>query len=294
MVSMSSGSSFLRLISQGAGFGLPPQEDDVIIAVMGATGSGKSSFINATCGSNLKIGKTLVSETKDVAPVIFTYRGRRIVLIDTPGFDDTHISDTEILRNIATYLDAAYKNRKLLHGLLYLQKITDNRITGMSWRNMKLFHKLCGNNAMKNVILCSTMWDIIDPNTAKEREEDLLANFWNKMTAQGARSARHYGTPDSALNIIDKLLELPPISLDIQVSMAQGKTLLETEAGKWVNKELLELQKKHEKEMEDLEKELQEAFKTKNAEAQAELWAELERLRAEMLRRQREQERLAA
>jgi len=34
----------------------------------------------------------------------FTLNGRRVVLIDTPGFDDTTKSDTVILKNIATFL----------------------------------------------------------------------------------------------------------------------------------------------------------------------------------------------
>jgi predicted GTPase len=34
----------------------------------------------------------------------FTLDGRRVVLIDTPGFDDTTKSDTDILRTIATFL----------------------------------------------------------------------------------------------------------------------------------------------------------------------------------------------
>jgi len=36
----------------------------------------------------------------------FTLDGRRMVLIDTPGFDDTTRSDTDILKNIAAFLTA--------------------------------------------------------------------------------------------------------------------------------------------------------------------------------------------
>jgi len=34
----------------------------------------------------------------------FALDGRRVILIDTPGFDDTTKSDTEVLKNIATFL----------------------------------------------------------------------------------------------------------------------------------------------------------------------------------------------
>ena len=34
----------------------------------------------------------------------FTLDGRSVTLIDTPGFDDTSRSDTDILKTIATFL----------------------------------------------------------------------------------------------------------------------------------------------------------------------------------------------
>ena len=90
---------------------------------MGATGSGKSTvsnirmetmtrnsrcclqFINHASGSNLQVGKALNSCTAEVALAdVFTLDERRVILIDTPGFDDTSRSDTDILRMIAAYL----------------------------------------------------------------------------------------------------------------------------------------------------------------------------------------------
>jgi GTPase Era involved in 16S rRNA processing len=34
----------------------------------------------------------------------FTLDGRQVILIDTPGFDDTNVSDAEILEKIAAFL----------------------------------------------------------------------------------------------------------------------------------------------------------------------------------------------
>ena len=34
----------------------------------------------------------------------FTLDGRRVILMDTPGFDDTSKTDTEVLRIIASFL----------------------------------------------------------------------------------------------------------------------------------------------------------------------------------------------
>jgi hypothetical protein len=36
----------------------------------------------------------------------FTFKGRKVALIDTPGFDNTETSDIEISQLIITFLDA--------------------------------------------------------------------------------------------------------------------------------------------------------------------------------------------
>jgi hypothetical protein len=63
-------------------------------------------FINVGSGSNLRIGTNLESCTAEVQlSNNFTLDGRRVLLVDTPGFDDTHRSDTDILKLIAIFLE---------------------------------------------------------------------------------------------------------------------------------------------------------------------------------------------
>ena len=90
---------------------------------MGATGSGKSTvsrvyspimarssstcpqFINLASSSNLRVGMKLGSCTAEVQLADeFTLDERRVILIDTPGFDDTSKSDTDVLKMIAAFL----------------------------------------------------------------------------------------------------------------------------------------------------------------------------------------------
>ena len=67
-----------------------------------------SQFVNNVTGnveSGAVIGHSLKSQTQAVQPVRCALPdGREIVLVDTPGFDDTYLSDTQILRRIATWL----------------------------------------------------------------------------------------------------------------------------------------------------------------------------------------------
>ena len=59
-------------------------------------------------GSNLAVGKGLQSCTDSIqAAPTFELFGRWITLIDTPGFDDTLKSDTEVLKMIAAFLEAS-------------------------------------------------------------------------------------------------------------------------------------------------------------------------------------------
>ncbi|KAG8942195.1 hypothetical protein FRC03_003536 [Tulasnella sp. 419] len=271
----------------------PAQDNDIYIAVMGPTGSGKTTFINTTTGSRLAVGHRLRSETKNVALERFNYRGHRINLLDTPGFDDSHVSDTDILKRIASWLEYAHREGKLLNGLLYLHRITDIRVGGMNGRNMRLFHKLCGKDAMNNVILCTTMWDKEDVATAELREEELLSEFWHSMVEEGATWARHDGTRESTFNILNRILGLPPIMLDIQASLADGKTLSETEAGKEINGELVALQEKYNKDLGDVRQELEEARKDNDLKTQRLLEKEKQLLEEKLAARLEEQKKLA-
>ena len=93
---------------------------------MGPTGSGKTNVsgfaVPSTPNSQVKdqlINKLtgnvekrkasgLKSSTQDVTPYPISHHGLRLVLVDTPGFDDTYRQDTEILRNIADWLTQKY------------------------------------------------------------------------------------------------------------------------------------------------------------------------------------------
>jgi predicted GTPase len=61
--------------------------------------------VNQVSGSYLKVGDNLESCTSDIqVSEEFMLDGRRVMLIDTPGFDDTNKSDTDVLKSIAAFL----------------------------------------------------------------------------------------------------------------------------------------------------------------------------------------------
>lgn len=157
-------------------------------------------------------------------------------LVDTPGFDDTNRTDEEILRLISTWLTETYKEKILLRGILYLHRITDDRMQGTAKNNLFLLKKLCGKEAMKNMVLVTTMWEnLAQHEDGQRREEELKStpDFWGEMVDEGSRVERHYNHKKSAIQILERLLSSnTPTILTIQQEMVdQGMTLEETNAG---------------------------------------------------------------
>ncbi|KAH7336127.1 P-loop containing nucleoside triphosphate hydrolase protein [Rhexocercosporidium sp. MPI-PUGE-AT-0058] len=117
--------------------------DDIVITVMGVTGSGKTSLIQQFCKQILVVGHGLESCTArvDIVPCIMP-DGRTIYLIDTPGFDDTNRSDTAILGEIADWLAETYNFDIKFSGIIYLHRITDTRVGGSGMKNIQVRKEL--------------------------------------------------------------------------------------------------------------------------------------------------------
>ncbi|EKM78811.1 hypothetical protein AGABI1DRAFT_13598, partial [Agaricus bisporus var. burnettii JB137-S8] len=206
--------------------------------VMGPTGAGKSTFIKAATGADdVEVGHKLGSCTEEVraVPCRHPSKDEDIVLVDTPGFDDTYKSDAEILEQIAKWLADTYKAGVKLSGILYLHRITDNRITNTVVRNLDMFQKLCGSENLSSITFVTTNWDSFRAENIQEgkaNEEQLSEVYWKSLLDNGSKMLRFENTCSSAWNIIDAVPEIP-ISLNIQKEIVEeGKSLPDTAAGR--------------------------------------------------------------
>ncbi|CCF32236.1 hypothetical protein CH063_04656 [Colletotrichum higginsianum] len=209
-----------------------------VVLVMGVTGAGKSYFLNQLQNHSVKEGHSLFAETQSCQAVQIFLDGdesRSITVVDTPGFDDTERSPAEILAEITEYLAAQHASGLPLRGILYLHKITDNKMTGTSKSYLRLLESLVGDDALKNVILVTTMWNMLRPQDrrrALQREQELLDNFWSSMEQKGSYVAQFDGTSDSAYALIFQLAGKESVVLDIQKEIVdQDRSILETKAG---------------------------------------------------------------
>ncbi|GLB39663.1 putative protein with domain-containing protein [Lyophyllum shimeji] len=207
----------------------------IIIALVGPTGSGKSHFINtATKQSAVVVGNDLESCTQDVQAITYPHpdgSGRRVVLVDTPGFDDTERTDYQVLELIANWMKETYQEHITLTGLLFFHRITDGRMRGTPLRNLKMFEALCGKEALENVVLMTTMWDEVNPEVGVARETELQDDFWAPVVGQGRRTARFYNTFESAWEAINLCSTNCPQPLQLQRELGdQRKELKSTTA----------------------------------------------------------------
>jgi hypothetical protein len=250
---------------------------------MGPTGTGKSTvrnliseqivalhphddvlqFIQRAAKLDWGVGHSLHSQTSEVSAVRVEFTdGICLVLVDTPGFDDTRKSDLEILATIANWFKEvcvgmsfyftlaealtphSYRRKLEISGILYLHRISDNRMAGTPRKNLELFRKLYGDEFYERVNLTTTMWaeepQLNDPEeiTFQERQVQLEQEYWGDMIARGARPEQFRGTRESAWEILDSLISAATerqrnrIVLEIQQELVDlEKSVPATKAG---------------------------------------------------------------
>ncbi|KAF8627094.1 hypothetical protein AX15_004545 [Amanita polypyramis BW_CC] len=264
-------------------------QDDIVIAVMGATGSGKSSFIKLlTDNADVHVGDGLDSETENIqiVPFLDATSGRNVVIVDTPGFDDSrpNISDTDILKKITDFLLTEYDKHRKLNGLIYLQRISDPRFSGQSRRNLLMFRNLCGTKAYENVVALTTFWDQVSNQEGVKREQQMRTKFFQDLARGGARFMRHDRTIESARKVLQHVLTLAPTNVLIQDEIRlEGKTLEETAAGSVHREEVARIIEKHKKDIADLKEEL-DKMRNNNSNMRRELEQERDKLKHELVR----------
>ncbi|KAH7139551.1 hypothetical protein B0J11DRAFT_610906 [Dendryphion nanum] len=215
-----------------------------VIAVMGSTGTGKSSFIRDLLGRNStgclpEIGHGLQSCTRNTTWYSATIDGQIFSILDTPGFDDIALSDSSILQELAMELASIYNDQKHLAGLIYLHDISKVKMGRVSKKNLLLFHRLVGTQSLENVVLTTTHWPLIPNKDTKNREEELKSSFWSEMIKYGSRVDRHNGKALSARRIVESLIKKTPIVPQITIELVEkGLRFDQTEAGKMIDEGL--------------------------------------------------------
>ena len=194
-------------------------------------------------------------------------------------------------------MTTSYEKEVKLTGILYLHRITDVRMSGTTFRNLRMLGKLCGADAASKVIFVTTMWDKTstrlgqqDGQKGKERlqrekrEQELMDKYWRPMLELGARTARFFQDKENcALDIIKRLLdasvsEAKPTLLEQEV-VEQNRAIVETEAAKALYSQMQTLLSQQKAALTELQ---EVAKKTNNPKMLADLKKEEERIQSEL------------
>ncbi|KAI0955752.1 hypothetical protein AcV7_006331 [Taiwanofungus camphoratus] len=245
---------------------------------------------------------------------------RTVTLIDTPGFDDTTRSDTDILKDIAVFLSTtsapvtrhscarltiyfpsklyfSYENKRKISGVIYMHRISDFRMTGISRRNFSMFKKLCGDETLKNVAIVTNMWGEVSEERGLARERELVTDdiLFKRVLEKGAQMMRHNNTYQSALVILEQLINNHPKALRIQRELVdENKDISQTAAGEELGRELAELAKKHREELHQVQEEMQKTMAAKDPQTQKELQHVRNDLESNVKKIENDRDRLSA
>ncbi len=158
--------------------------------------------------------------------------------------------------------------------------------------NLKIFKELCGDKGLGNARIVTTYWNHIDEKDGAIREAALKGGPFKPLIDAGAKLYRHDNKVESARSILSELIQKAPVKPKIIEELNAGKALGDTSAGAVIIEEMKELEQQYEKEMAELNREIEEATKTKDEQLRAEVAEERRKLEEEIARAKEDRKKL--
>lgn len=263
--------------------------------MLGTTGAGKSSFIAAASGLPVPIGHNLGPGKSCTVLIIYladaitgTVEARSwsfigsdnstITLIDTPGLNDRNRPDTEILTSIVDYI----RQRRLkITAVVYLNRITERKLTGSAKLNLRVLQAICGDHFLRNLVLATSMWGAIptqeiDEAVQRELQINMSPDFWGNMIEKGAEYLRwdETGTVTAAktareiITMCERQTREEP-KLNILLEMEDNCRLDDTTAYRILTEQVNKRLEREQREMLDEQEEEKRELQRQKAELQA-------------------------
>ncbi|KAH0357377.1 hypothetical protein KCU83_g1017, partial [Aureobasidium melanogenum] len=270
-------------------------KDDLFVAVMGLTGSGKSTFISHCTEESVEVGHGLMSHTQSIQLFPCQYGDKKVHLIDTPGFDDTQRRDIDVLKDVTFWLKKSYNENIRLTGIIYLQSISGSRVGGTALRDLNMFKALCGSESFSSVVIGTTFWEETTVSVGDVREAQLQREeiFYAPMLERGATMMRHFNNKHSALAIISHLVNRGTTTvLHIQKELKSGKNLDQTDAGMTLEREITKVREESLKQLETSRRAMQAALEKQDQLLASRLAEQQDKLERKLQAKEREREEL--
>ncbi|KAK0649145.1 P-loop containing nucleoside triphosphate hydrolase protein [Cercophora newfieldiana] len=136
---------------------------EIVILLIGPTGSGKTSFIRHATGLNVDSSSTtscsVYRPTTPIGPQNF-------LIIDTPGLDDLAAENLGVLKEIAQTLSKLAP--RTVGGAIFFHRILDGRFSGSARSHLDIFKQICGTDFGDQAVFVTTMWNLTDPKQVEK------------------------------------------------------------------------------------------------------------------------------
>jgi len=163
---------------------------------------------------------------------------------------------------------------------------------GAAKKNLRVFREICGDKNLGHVRIVTTNWNQADEKQKNARQDALAKGAFEPLIKEGAELCRHDKGIESAQLIISQLIHQTPVKMKIHEELNEGRTLGDTSAGAMIIEEMKELKEKHDKEVEGLKKEMEEAVIANDEDLRAELAEEHRKLEEMMARAEEDRKTL--
>ena len=141
---------------------------------------------------------------------------------------------------------------------------------------------MCGDKALRNLVIVTNMWGKVAPEVGVAREQELANSFFKPALDKGAQLLPHDDTIESAYEVIRTILPNQRVTLQIQEEMIDNwKQVGETAAGKELRRELDEHAGKRLTQLRELQEMLNQT-EAGDGETRQELGQEISKLQEEL------------
>lgn len=141
---------------------------------------------------------------------------------------------------------------------------------GSAKKNLFMFKKLCGADALRSVVLVTTMWELAEASVGQGRETDLVntRDFWGVLIESGATLGRHDNTRETAMRLLKRFIRKNRMTMQVQKEMVNDrKTLDQTQAGMELDSELQKERERFSKDLADAQEMMKQAIDARDQES---------------------------